>query len=410
MRVGIARFIVVTYHRFSDGKYNAMWFVYTIMISMLLADLWWWRVADVSARKIGTGYRWITGIFMGFTILGLFLLVLARFLRMQAMIMPEVAVEVMFIWHFMVLPVVAIPSFLGWIVCTIRSMWTPKVIENSQVDPSRRAFLAHAITLAPPIITAGLTAKAVIEQDDLVITRTDLALKRLPKELEGTTIALVTDPHIGSFMSDSKYRKIIELTNSLDADLVLQAGDLINSSLLDLPDGIQMLDQFRARRGVYSCQGNHDCIQSRQVFERDTLRANVGMLLDQEQTIQINGKKLQILSPRWIGRTDVSCDIAVKRISPLRDPDAFQVLLTHHPHCFDEAARSQIPLTLAGHTHGGQIALSKHLSFGAISYKYWSGAYQKDESMCYVSNGVGNWFPLRINMPCEIVHLTLRGA
>ena len=41
-------------------------------------------------------------------------------------------------------------------------------------------------------------------------------------------------------------------------------------------------------------------------------------------------------------------------------------------------------------------------------FRYWSGEYWKCDNALVVSNGVGNWFPLRINAPAEIVHLTLR--
>ena len=89
--------------------------------------------------------------------------------------------------------------------------------------------------------------------------------------------------------------------------------------------------------------------------------------------------------------------------------DAFPILLAHHPHAFDPAAAAGIPLTLAGHTHGGQLMLTNSIGFGPQMYRYWSGPYRKDDgASLVVSNGVGNWFPLRINAPAEIIHLTLR--
>jgi predicted MPP superfamily phosphohydrolase len=90
-------------------------------------------------------------------------------------------------------------------------------------------------------------------------------------------------------------------------------------------------------------------------------------------------------------------------------PDAFRILLAHHPHAFDPAADMGIPLTLSGHTHGGQIMLTPNWGAGRV-FKYWSGLYEKDRAKLVVSNGVGNWFPLRIGAPAEIVHLTLRQA
>src|SRR5205085_1142502 len=95
----------------------------------------------------------------------------------------------------------------------------------------------------------------------------------------------------------------------------------------------------------------------------------------------------------------------------LRDPNAFPILLSHHPHAFDPASAQGIPLTLAGHTHGGQLMLTPTFGAGPLLFKYWSGLYRRlTGEALVVSNGTGNWFPLRINAPAEILHLTLRRA
>lgn len=60
--------------------------------------------------------------------------------------------------------------------------------------------------------------------------------------------------------------------------------------------------------------------------------------------------------------------------------------------------------------HGGQIMLNERLGFGPAMFRYWSGLYQKRGASLVVSNGAGNWFPLRINAPAEVVRLTLRRA
>jgi predicted MPP superfamily phosphohydrolase len=98
------------------------------------------------------------------------------------------------------------------------------------------------------------------------------------------------------------------------------------------------------------------------------------------------------------------------RLLAKRQPDAFPILLAHHPHAFDLAAEAGVPLTLSGHTHGGQLMLSRKLGFGPLMYRYWSGLYARGNSQLLVSNGVGNWFPLRVHAPAEIVHVTLRRA
>jgi hypothetical protein len=101
---------------------------------------------------------------------------------------------------------------------------------------------------------------------------------------------------------------------------------------------------------------------------------------------------------------------SVTQVLSRRDPGAFPILLAHHPHAFDPAIDAGIPLTLSGHTHGGQLMLNERLGAGPIMFRYWSGLYQHGDSSLVVSNGAGNWFPLRINAPAEITHLTLHVA
>lgn len=410
-----------------------MGFVITIIVTMLSADVWWWYVADRAVRRanLGARYRVIVGVTMGSTLLGLVLLLFARIIGMQAMIMPETAVIVTFVWHFMILPLVAIPSLLAYLVgalCRIpllfpgiKAMWKQAVgwwhrrrqssaAATDEPLMDRRAFLTRAIVVAPPIATLALTGRSVQNLDDLIVRHDTVAISNLPPALDGMRIAHVSDPHIGSFMSEEKYQRIIRMTNDLDADLVLQTGDLINSSLHDLPDGIQMLKSFRSKFGVYSCQGNHDCIDSRKQFESDTVKADVGMLLDEIRTIDVRGQKVNLISPRWHGREDSLIRWSVKQLADSRPSDGWSILMAHHPHAFDAATDSGIPLTLAGHTHGGQLALTKNIGFGPMMYRYWQGLYRNGNSVLNVSAGMGNWFPLRLGMPCEIVNLTLRRA
>jgi predicted MPP superfamily phosphohydrolase len=105
---------------------------------------------------------------------------------------------------------------------------------------------------------------------------------------------------------------------------------------------------------------------------------------------------------------DAAIEASMTDLLAQRAPGAFPILLAHHPHAFDYA--TDIPLTLAGHTHGGQLMVTDAMGFGPAMFRYWSGLYRKNDRRLVVSNGVGNWFPLRTRAPAEIVHLTLRRA
>lgn len=392
-------------------------FVLALMTLMLLADAWWWWIADSHARRLPCPIAWRVGIalVMLVAIYSLVSLLFARIVPVNGMVLPEQGVVTTFIWHLIILPVVAIPSFawrigVGTARLLKRRKMAPIPVQELDAALSRRAFLSGIVVVAPPAVALTMAGQAALSKDLFEVNRIDLPLKNLPPALDGLRIAHVSDPHVYSFMSDTKYRNVIRATNDLDADLVLHSGDLINHPLKDLPDGIQMIQQMRGRYGTYCCNGNHDLIESAEIFERDTVRSGINMLLDESRVIEINGHKLQILAPRWVGRDDKLVRWTVENVLPQRRSDAFPILLAHHPHAFDAASDAGIPLTLSGHTHGGQLGITPKLSIGGLMYRYWTGVYRKNNSALVVSNGIGNWFPLRINVPAEIIQITLRRA
>ena len=123
----------------------------------------------------------------------------------------------------------------------------------------------------------------------------------------------------------------------------------------------------------------------------------------------VRGVPVQLLGIVW-NHSESAMARDVDVVAKLRDPAAFPILLAHHPHAFDRAAAHGFPLTLAGHTHGGQVMLTPEFGAGSAMFRYWSGLYEKSGCALVVSNGTGNWFPLRVNAPAEIIHLTLRKA
>jgi predicted MPP superfamily phosphohydrolase len=161
------------------------------------------------------------------------------------------------------------------------------------------------------------------------------------------------------------------------------------------------------------CVGNHDLFEDGRQFRRRIRAADLNLVANDVMPVTLRGQRIDLLGLDW----GTPAAPRAAEIEPhMRDllarhggGSAFPILLAHHPHAFDPARAAGIPLTLSGHTHGGQIMLTPHFGCGCV-YKYYSGLYSKGNSRLVVSNGVGNWFPLRINAPAEIVHLTLRKA
>ena len=248
--------------------------------------------------------------------------------------------------------------------------------------------------------------------NNIRVRRFVLSIPDLPKELDGTTIAQVSDMHVGRFTNGDVLQKMVRMVNEMRADLILLTGDLINDALADLDTGLELTRALEARFGLAIIEGNHDLIENPAEFETRVLASGIPFLLDQSTTVSVRGVPVQLLGLSWSrvqgeGR-DAAIASSVRKLLEQRDAAAFPILMAHHPHAFDAAAEAGLPLTLSGHTHGGQLMLNEQLGFGPAMFRYWSGLYTRGRSKLIVSNGVGNWFPLRVNAPAEIVHLTLR--
>jgi predicted MPP superfamily phosphohydrolase len=279
---------------------------------------------------------------------------------------------------------------------------------------SRRSFLfTTAAVSLPPLVTGLGVAKGLSELSKFRIRRFTVSIPGLPSALEGLTIAHLSDTHVGHFTPARALPAIADATNELNADLILFTGDLIDFAIADLPRAMDFLKQLHHPDRLFLCEGNHDLFESRDRFENDLKDAGFNLLLNEAPVVGVRGHPVQILGLQWglaPSRRSANIEQHFMQALSLRNLQAFPILLAHHPHAFDLAAEVGIPLTLAGHTHGGQLMLTETIGPGPMMFKYYSGLYRKGNSSLVVSNGTGNWFPLRLNAPAEIVHLTLVGG
>jgi predicted MPP superfamily phosphohydrolase len=320
-----------------------------------------------------------------------------------------------FIWHMILLPLLLLLAIsllpilaMRALVRSARRLGNPAPADASGAL-SRRQFLGVALAAAPPLVNLSLATIAMRQLEQFRVRRFVLPIAGLPGDLHGLTITQISDMHVGRFTSGRVLRDVVRVVNELRTDLVLLTGDLINDALIDLDHGLDLVRSMQARYGVYLIEGNHDLIENGPEFERRVKHSGIPFLLDETIVIKIRAAALQLLGLSWTRarNRDAAIAAAVSHLLNQRQPDSFPILLAHHPHAFDAAAAASVPLTLAGHTHGGQLMLNDQYGFGPALFRYWSGLYSKGTSKLVVSNGVGNWFPLRVRAPAELLHLTL---
>jgi hypothetical protein len=408
-----------------------------IVLSVPVLNVAWWWWADRRLRGLPHAGRWrvLHAAFVGGNFALYAWVILARRGGLGTDV-PSVLLAECYIWNLVVVPLAALGAASAVLVRALAAgterlagvRHAPRTADaevpptDDPVDPpnsapamalSRRQVLVAAVVALPPVATALAQARALSQLATFRIRRLDVVVPRLPPALDGVTIAHVSDLHVGRFTHGEILRELVTRTNELRPDLVFFTGDLIDHALADLPEGLDTLRQLEPRERLLMCEGNHDLFEGRERFERQVRAAGVRLLLNESAMLNVRGQDVQVLGLRWDqrgGGRAVWLDEQMARVLPLRRPGTFTVLLAHHPHAFDQAADAEIPLTLSGHTHGGQLMLTEDIGAGPLLFKYWSGLYRRGESSLVVSNGVGNWFPLRINAPAEILRLTLRSA
>ena len=394
-----------------------MRFIFGLIGIIFALDVLW----CVASMRVGRHIvaRLLAILFGAAQLAGLIWLLTQRFSHSESTAaLAKFTMAMVFIWHLIILPllllitIALLPIILMAIVYRMarRHCVSTANPSDSGGTLSRRQFLGVAVAAAPPLLNLSLATIAMRQLDQFRVRRFVVPITDLPADLDGLTIAQVSDMHVGRFTSGRILREIVRLVNELRADLVVLSGDLINDTIADLGQALNLVRAMQARVGLYLIEGNHDLIDNGAEFERRVKQSGIPFLLDESAVATIGGTAVQLLGLSWTKareNRDAAIAASVRQLIEQRQPGTFPILLAHHPHAFDAAAEASIPLTLSGHTHGGQLMLNDQCGFGPALFRYWSGLYTKRASKLVVSNGVGNWFPLRVRAPAELVHIKL---
>ena len=277
------------------------------------------------------------------------------------------------------------------------------------------------------------------------VRRVEIPMHNLPPALDGMKIVQISDIHLSSYMSRAEVRRAVDMANDLGADLAVVTGDLITGMNDPIADAVDEIRHLHTPLGTWGCNGNHE-IYARAEDEAGYLYAQAGMKLLRHENAQLTFKGAQF---NLIGvdyqreRTSRGQrQQTLAQVEPLVRRDMPNILLSHNPNSFNRAAELGIELSLAGHTHGGQIQveiLDHRLSPARFITDYIAGLYQRPlfapvpaerglatsrssapslfassssaMSNLYVNRGLGTvGAPVRLGVPPEITLHVLRRA
>ena len=288
----------------------------------------------------------------------------------------------------------------------------PRLLSRSKahsVHPwSKRALFLLALFG----IALGVDA-VFIEPSRLVINRQELRLPNWPAELSGVRVALLSDLHVGSpHWGLSQLHDLVLRTNAEEPDLILLAGDyLINGVWFGEhveaePIAVE-LAQLRAPLGVFAVLGNHDWWNNGPKVRATFEAHGVTVLDDEVRRLQFKGKSLCLLGVRDATQRQRSA----RKELELALPGMPLLVLMHEPDLFEDFDE-RATLTLAGHTHGGQVdlpLLGRRIVPSRFGPRYAAGHIVEGGRHLFVTTGVGTSIvPVRFRVPPEIALLTLR--
>jgi len=332
---------------------------------------------------------------------------------------PEYYIKVfsslIFIWYLPKLPifiVLIVKDIIRLMIFVVSKIFIRSKEKIAKV-PSRWALAGWTLALLPFILYIYSSA---VTTNDYEVKEVEVTLNNLPDNLDGLRIAQISDLHPPSFFSADAFWEVRQIIQSLDPDIIVITGDFVNNHPGELDLIYDDLSQLKAPHGVYGCIGNHDHYMTdelHQILISKIENAGIDLLINENITLNIKGEKLQLAgvdNSSWqlnYGDYDKTF-YGLSEYNPT-------ILLCHDPVDWQNHVKGKYnaDLTLAGHTHGGQVGIDifgHELYPAVLAYTYWRGLYKEGSQYLYVNTGLGTVGPpVRIgHIRPEITLLTLK--
>jgi predicted MPP superfamily phosphohydrolase len=271
------------------------------------------------------------------------------------------------------------------------------------------AALALRSASAVPLVAALVTIWGFVNaRRTAAVVRVDVPIADLPPELNGFSIAQISDVHVGPTIRKPYLEAIVDVVNRLDADMVAITGDLVDGSVPELAEHVAPLTGLRSRVGSFFVTGNHEYYSGAAAWVEELRRLGLTVLMN-EHVVLRRGEAVLVVA----GVTDFNAGHfdRAQRSDPQAalagsPPGALRVLLAHQPRSADAAETAGFDLQLSGHTHGGQFLPWNFLV--RLQQPFTAGLRQWRRMWVYTSRGTGYWGPpKRFGAPSEITLLRL---
>lgn len=277
---------------------------------------------------------------------------------------------------------------------------------------ARRVALGLGASLPLALGVAG----AVGARIDAACSRRILRVRNLPRALVGLSILQLSDLHLGVRLRLGDLERVLSrlADDGVRPDMICLTGDIADWPH-ELPSALRLIEAMKPRLGVFASLGNHEYFHGvneiRDAYEASGTQLLVGegrAVRVDDATLFVGGANDPVVIRQPIdGFLRGTIDAAFAQGPAV----GCKLLLCHRPEGFDHAAHLGIDVTLAGHTHGGQVGFNGKSAFEPIwPEEYLWGSYARNDSHLYTTSGFGDWFPFRVGCPREAPLIVLERA
>ncbi len=280
------------------------------------------------------------------------------------------------------------------------------------------------------IITLGIMLVMVcgawFDKKHVRIENVTVSFDSLPEQLDGFTIAQLSDVHLGSLNGNKTIVERMQKTvNKLQPDLIVFTGDMVNNFSHETHGYIDFFRKMKAGYGKFAITGNHDygdyyhwkSTEARNknlAATRDSIKQmGFTLLLNENRRIAVKDTAFYLIGVENWGHAPFPQYANLNKAIAGIPSSVFSVLMSHDPAHWEAqiVPQTSIPLTLSGHTHGLQFGIRiAGIEFSPMYFieKHWGGLYTQGKQQLYVNRGLGTiGFAGRIEMRPEITILTL---
>ncbi len=272
----------------------------------------------------------------------------------------------------------------------------------ANVNTGRRRFLEKAADVAALVPPVAFVRGAWVARGDIQLREIEIRIPGLARDLDGLRLVQITDIHLSPFFSAERLDRAIDIANETRAHIALITGDLISGFNDPLDLCLDRLRRLKGESGVFGCHGNHEYYVRRQRYATERGKSlGIRFLRSEAEILRFGNAALRLTGVDYQAKNEPY----LEGMAP-PPTDALNVLLSHNPDVFPVAAGLGFDLTIAGHTHGGQVTteiLHQHLNPARYITRFVDGLYQEGGKSIYVSRGLGTvGVPVRLGAPPEV--------